>query len=31
VVEEGLLTAEQVEKLLTPEAMTQPGRAAFTG
>jgi aspartate ammonia-lyase len=32
VVEEGLLTAEQVEKkLLTPEAMTQPSGAAFTG
>jgi aspartate ammonia-lyase len=31
VIEEGLLTPEQVEKLLTPEAMTRPGRAAFAG
>jgi aspartate ammonia-lyase len=31
VVEEGLLTAEQVEKLLTPETMTQPSRATFAG
>jgi aspartate ammonia-lyase len=31
VIEEGLLTAEQVERLLTPEAMTRPGRATFAG
>ena len=31
VIEEGLLTPEQVEKLLTPDAMTRPGRAAFAG
>jgi aspartate ammonia-lyase len=31
VTEEGLLTPEQVEKLLSPEAMTRPGRATFGG
>jgi aspartate ammonia-lyase len=31
VIEEGLLTREQVDRLLTPEAMTQPGRMTLDG
>ena len=31
VLEEGLLTQEQVDKLLAPDTMTRPGRASFAG
>ena len=31
VLEEGLLTKEQVKQLLAPEAMTRPGRASIAG
>ena len=31
VLEEGLLTQEQIDKVLAPETMTQPNRASFTG
>ena len=31
VLEEGVLTKEQVDKLLAPDTMTRPGRASFAG